>query len=55
MDGNISHSELKECLLETLTKLLIELNFKEKEIGQSIYIKKKDCYQDLIKFIKEYL
>lgn len=55
MDGNISHSELKECLIEILTKLLIELNFKEKEIGQSIYVKKKDCYQDLIKFIKEYL
>ena len=46
----------KDCFhnIEILTKLLIELNFKEKEIGQSIYVKKKDCYQDLIKFIKEY-
>lgn len=55
MDGNISLNETKNYIIETLTKLLIELNFKEKEIGQSIYIKKKDCYQDLIKFIKEYL
>lgn len=55
MDGNILHDDTKNYLIEMLTKLLIEVNFKEKEIGQTIYIKKKDCYQDLIKFIKEYM
>lgn len=55
MDGNISNNEAKEYIIEFLTKLLIELNFKEKKLGQTIYVKKKDCYNDLIKFIKEYM
>lgn len=55
MDGNTYQDDLKDYVIGVLTKLLIEINFKEKEIGEEIYVKKKDCYKDLIKFVKEYM
>lgn len=53
MDGNISQNEIKDVFIEVLTKLLIELNFRERKIGKTVYVKKTDCYKDLIKLFKE--
>lgn len=45
----------KDFLIDKLTQLLIETNFKEKKLNKVIYVKKSQCYADLIKFIKEFL
>lgn len=40
-------------IIEELTKLLIEEDFKEKQTGKASYVKKTRVYKDLIKFFKE--
>lgn len=52
---NISQENLKEFVIEKLTELLIKNSFEEKKIGKKIYIRKEQCYKDLIKLIKIYL
>ena len=44
---------IKEYIISKLTELLIKVDFYEKENNVTIYIKKKDAYKDLIKFVKE--
>ncbi len=39
-------------IIEKLTELLIQEDEREKELGKTIYVKKTDCYRDLIKFFK---
>lgn len=45
----------KEELIMTLTKMLIETDFYEKEKQVDVYIKKTRVYKDLIKLVKEIL
>ena len=45
---------MNEFIIEKLTTLLIELDLKEKETGKEIYVRKTQCYKDLIKFFKEW-
>lgn len=46
--------ELKEELLETLTKMIIKQSQADKEDGAK-FIKVIDVYRVLVKFIREYL
>ena len=46
--------ELKEELLETLTKMIIKQNEADKEDGVK-FIKVIDVYRVLAKFVREYL
>ena len=43
-----------DFVIEKLTELLIELDFKEKETGEIVYVKKSRAYKDLIKLLKDY-
>lgn len=45
---------MNEFIIDKLTELLIELDLKEKETGKVTYVKKIQCYKDLIKFFKEW-
>ena len=48
-------NKTKEYIIDILIKLLIKTDFYEKEKGVEVYIKKKQAYQDLIKYFKNYL
>lgn len=37
-----------------LTELLIKQSIEDKETGKSTYVKKTQCYRDLIKLLKDY-
>ncbi len=43
-----------DFIIEKLTQLLIEQDFKEKQSGKITYVKKKQAYMDLINFLKKY-
>jgi hypothetical protein len=45
---------LIDYAIEKLTELLIKQDFKEKETGDVIYVKKSQAYRDLIKLLKKY-
>lgn len=40
--------------IEKLTKLLIEQEFEDRKKQKATYVKKAQCYKDLIKLLKEY-
>ena len=40
-------------IIETLTNLLIQQDFKDKEKGKATYVKKTRIYADLIKWFKQ--
>ena len=40
-------------IIQTLTNLLIQQDFKDKEKGKSTYVKKTRIYADLIKWFKQ--
>ena len=44
---------IQQYALYKLTELLIEEDFKEKQSGKVLYVKKTQAYKDLIKLIKE--
>jgi hypothetical protein len=44
--------KLIDFIIDKLTELLIQVDEREKELGKAIYVKKTDCYRDLIKFFK---
>ena len=39
--------------IEKLTELLIKQDFDDKQKGKITYVKKTQCYKDLIKLLKE--
>ena len=39
--------------IEKLTELLIKQEFKDRENGKETYVKKTQCYKDLIKLLKD--
>lgn len=43
-----------DFVIEKLTELLIETDFKEKQSGKIVYVKKTRAYKDLIKLLKDY-
>ena len=45
---------MNDFIISKLTELLINLDLKEKETGKEIYVRKQQCYRDLIKFFKEW-
>ena len=45
---------MRDIIIEELTKLLIKQDLEDKKKGKTTYVKKTDCYKDLIKFLKEY-
>lgn len=47
------NDETFDFIIERLTKLLIEQEFKDKKNGKATYIKKSDCFKNLIKLFKE--
>lgn len=49
------NNELKEDVIEILTRLLIIQDLKDKKKGKTTYVKKTRIYKDLIKLFKEYL
>ena len=42
-----------EFIIEKLTKLLIEQEFEDKNKGRKTYVKKTQCYKNLIKLFKQ--
>ena len=46
--------EIKEELIDELTRLLIKTDFYEKEKQVNVYVKKTRVYRDLISFLKEW-
>ena len=38
--------------IEVLTELLIKQDFEDKKNGKTTYVKKTQCYKDLIKLLK---
>ena len=44
--------EIKEELIDELTRLLIKTDFYEKEKQVNVYVKKTRVYKDLIKLVK---
>lgn len=40
--------------INVLTELLIKQDFKDKKTGKPTYVKKTQCYRDLIKLLKDY-
>lgn len=40
--------------IQKLTELLIKQEFKEKQNGDVIYVKKSQAYRDLIRLLKDY-
>ena len=42
-----------EYAINKLTALLIKQDFEDKQNKSSAYVKKIDCYKDLIKFLKD--
>lgn len=44
---------MKEYIIEKLTTLLIKQEFEERKKNINTYVKKTECYKDLIKFFKE--
>lgn len=38
--------------IEVLTRLLIKQDFEDKQKGKTTYVKKSQCYIDLIKLLK---
>lgn len=45
--------ETKEYIIQKLTELLIKASIEDKKKGTDTYVKKTNCYKDLIKFFKE--
>ncbi len=45
---------MKDIMIEELTKLLIKQDMEDKKKGKPTYVKKVDCYKDLINFFKKY-
>lgn len=45
---------MKDIIIEKLTELLIKQDMEDKKKGKTTYIKKIDCYKDLISFFKNY-
>jgi hypothetical protein len=45
---------MKEFIIEKLTELLIRQDLTDKEKGKETYVKKTQCYKDLIKIVKEF-
>lgn len=43
----------REEIIDKLTRLLIEQDFKDKQKGKTTYVKKTRIYKDLIKYFKE--
>lgn len=42
-----------DYIIEVLTNLLIQQDFKDKEKGKATYVKKTRIYKDLIKWFKQ--
>jgi stalled ribosome alternative rescue factor ArfA len=40
--------------IEVLTELLIKQDFEDKKKGKTTYVKKTQCYKDLISLLKKY-
>ena len=40
--------------IEVLTELLIKQDFEDKKRGKITYVKKTQCYKDLINLLKKY-
>lgn len=47
------NKETKEYIIQKLTELYIKQNIIDKQKGTNTYVKKTNCYKDLIKFFKE--
>jgi len=45
---------MKDIIIEKLTFLLIKQDMEDKKKGKATYVKKTNCYKDLIHFIKNY-
>lgn len=45
--------DTKDFIVQKLTELYIKQNIKDKQKGTDTYVKKTNCYKDLIKFFKE--
>ena len=45
---------MKDEIIIKLTELLIKQDMKDKKKGKPTYVKKVDCYKDLINFFKKY-
>lgn len=46
-------TDLLEYIIEKLTELLIEQEFKDRAKGKTTYVKKTRCYKDLVKLLKD--
>ena len=44
---------MNDFIIEKLTELLIKQDLMDKEKGKDTYVKKTQCYKDLIKFFKD--
>lgn len=49
----ILNDDVFDFMIEKLTKLLIEQEFKDKDNNRKTYVRKTDCYKNFIKFLKE--
>ena len=43
-----------DYIIEILTNLLIQQDFKDKEKGKATYVKKTRIYKDLLKWFKQF-
>lgn len=43
-----------EFIINKLTELLLKEEFEERKNKKKIYVKKTQCYKDLIKFFKKF-
>lgn len=46
---------MKDEIITKLTELLIKQDMLDKKKGKDTYVKKTQCYKDLIKFFKEFM
>lgn len=51
--GKVKDNELIEFAIEKLTELLIKQEFEDRNKKSQTYVKKTQCYKDLIKLLKE--
>ena len=51
----MTNKEVIDFIIEKLTELKIKVDFEEREVGKHIFVRKKECYTDLINFLKEFL
>lgn len=51
---NRNRGSMKEFIIEKLTELLIQTDIENKQRGKERYVKKTQCYKDLIKIVKEF-